>query len=73
MKFDKVPLKRSKLSLRALRERDGNRCAYTLRELKPRECSMEHVVPRSQGGATDWDNVVLADKAINNQRGQSKP
>ena len=30
---------------------------------------MEHVVPRSKGGATEWKNVVLADKRINNFRG----
>jgi 5-methylcytosine-specific restriction endonuclease McrA len=30
---------------------------------------MEHVVPRSKGGSTEWKNVVLADKRINNLRG----
>jgi 5-methylcytosine-specific restriction endonuclease McrA len=30
---------------------------------------MEHVLPRSSGGKTCWDNVVLADKAINHKRG----
>ena len=30
---------------------------------------MEHVVPRSKGGATKWKNMVLADKRINNIRG----
>ena len=30
---------------------------------------MEHVVPRSKGGVTEWRNVVLADKRINNIRG----
>jgi 5-methylcytosine-specific restriction endonuclease McrA len=30
---------------------------------------MEHVVPRSKGGTTEWKNVVLADKRINNFRG----
>jgi 5-methylcytosine-specific restriction endonuclease McrA len=52
-----------------LRERDGGRCAYTERLLIPEECSMEHVVPRSKGGTTEWKNVVLADKRINNLRG----
>ena len=55
--------------MRHLRERDGGRCAYTERLLKSEECSMEHVVPRSKGGATEWKNVVLADKRINNIRG----
>jgi 5-methylcytosine-specific restriction endonuclease McrA len=69
VKFNKVPLKRPRLTMRHLRERDGGRCAYTERVLKPEECSMEHVVPRSKGGATEWKNVVLADKRINNIRG----
>ena len=69
VRFNKVPLKRPRLTMRHLRERDGGRCAYTERVLKPEECSMEHVVPRSKGGATEWKNVVLADKRINNLRG----
>ena len=69
VKFNKVPLKRPRLTMRHLRERDGGRCAYTERVLKPEECSMEHVVSRSKGGATEWKNVVLADKRINNLRG----
>lgn len=67
--FNKVPLKRPRLTMRHLRERDGGRCAYTLKALKPEECSMEHVVPRSKGGMTEWKNVVLADKRISNIRG----
>jgi 5-methylcytosine-specific restriction endonuclease McrA len=69
VKFNKVPLKRPRLTMRHLRERDGGRCAYTERLLKSEECSMEHVVPRSKGGTTEWKNVVLADKRINNFRG----
>ena len=69
VQFDKVPLKRPRLTLKHLRERDSHRCAYTQRLLRPEECSMEHVVPKSKGGATEWKNVVLADKRINNIRG----
>jgi 5-methylcytosine-specific restriction endonuclease McrA len=69
VQFDKVPLKRPRLTLKHIRERDNHRCAYTQRILKPDECSMEHVVPKSKGGATEWKNVVLADKRINNIRG----
>ena len=65
IQFDKVPLKRPRLTLRHLCERDNHRCAYTQRVLKPDECSMEHVVPKSKGGATEWKNVVLADRRIN--------
>ena len=69
VKFNKVPLKRPRLCMRNLVERDGNKCAYTQRVLSPKERSMEHVTPRSHGGVTAWENVVLAHKDINNLRG----
>ena len=34
-----------------IRERDGNRCQHTGRLLHPDEGSLDHVVPRSRGGA----------------------
>lgn len=71
-KFSKVPIRRPKLSLRNLREHFGNQCAYTKKMLKPDESSMEHVVPKSKGGVTAWENCVLADKKVNNRRG-NKP
>ena len=42
--FDKVPLKRPRLSLKHLREADNHHCAYTQRVLKPNECSMDDVI-----------------------------
>jgi hypothetical protein len=44
VKFNKVPLKRPRLTMRHLRERDGGRCAYTERVLKPEECSARYMI-----------------------------
>ena len=41
--YAKVPKKRPKLCARAIRERDGNRCQYTGRVLRPDEGSLDHV------------------------------
>ena len=46
----KVPRKRPKLCARTIRERDGNRCQYTGKLLRPEEGSLDHVLPRSRGG-----------------------
>ncbi len=67
--FNKLPLKRPRLTMKNLRERDGGKCAYTERVLKPEDCSIDHLVPRSKGGATTWTNCVLADRKVNNIRG----
>jgi len=56
--YAKVPKKRPKLCARAIRERDGNRCQYTGRVLRPDEGSMGHVLPRSRGGLNVWENLV---------------
>ena len=58
--YAKVPKKRPKLCARAIRERDGNRCQYTGRVLRPDEGSLDHVVPRSRGGKNAWENLVWA-------------
>jgi 5-methylcytosine-specific restriction endonuclease McrA len=56
--YARVPKKRPKLSAKNIRERDGNRCQYTGKLLHPDEGSLDHVVPRSRGGADSWENLV---------------
>ena len=63
--FAKVPKKRPKLCARTIRERDGNRCQYTGRLLRPEDGSLDHVVPRSRGGADMWENLVWSAKDVN--------
>jgi 5-methylcytosine-specific restriction endonuclease McrA len=71
--YAKVPKKRPKLCARAIRERDGNRCQYTGRVLRPDEGSMDHVLPRSRGGKNAWENLVWAGKDVNARKGNRLP
>ncbi len=71
--YAKVPRKRPKLCARAIRERDGNRCQYTGRALRPEEGSLDHVVPRSRGGKNTWENLVWAGKDVNARKGNRLP
>jgi 5-methylcytosine-specific restriction endonuclease McrA len=71
--YAKVPKKRPKLCARAIRERDGNRCQYTGRALRPDEGSLDHVVPRSRGGKNAWENLVWAGKDVNARKGNRLP
>lgn len=72
-RYDRVPLKRPKFSARALRERDGNRCQYTGRVLAPGEGNIDHVLPRSRGGHTTWQNCVLACRDVNSKKADRTP
>ena len=71
--YARVPKRRPKLCARAIRERDGNRCQYTGRDLRPDEGSLDHVVPRSRGGAATWENLVWAAKDVNQRKADRLP
>jgi 5-methylcytosine-specific restriction endonuclease McrA len=73
LNFAKVPKKRPKLCAKTIRERDGNRCQYTGKLLRPDEGSLDHVLPRSRGGKDEWANLVWSDKAVNAKKGNRLP
>jgi 5-methylcytosine-specific restriction endonuclease McrA len=73
LNFARVPKKRPKLCAKTIRERDGNRCQYTGKVLRPDEGSLDHVLPRSRGGRDEWENLVWADKAVNAKKGNRLP
>src|SRR5258706_8348287 len=73
LNYAKVPKKRPKLCARSIRERDGNRCQYTGRELRPDEGSLDHVLPRSRGGKDTWENLVWSGKDVNTRKGNRLP
>lgn len=72
-RYSRVPRKRPRFSARAIWERDGHRCQYTGRPLKPGEGNIDHVVPRSRGGTTSWENCVLAARDVNTRKGSRLP
>ncbi|HOY58184.1 MAG TPA: HNH endonuclease [Verrucomicrobiota bacterium] len=71
--YARVPKRRPKFCTRSIRERDGNRCQYTGRLLRPEEGSIDHVLPRSRGGTNSWENCVWASKEINARKGNRLP
>ncbi|MFN0130264.1 MAG: HNH endonuclease [Verrucomicrobiales bacterium] len=72
-RYDRVPMRRPRLGLRGLWERDGGLCQYTGRRLAPGEGSIDHVVPLSRGGGTTWENCVLAHRPVNHRKGARTP
>jgi len=72
-KFDKVPKKRPRFSQKNIWIRDNFTCQYTGKKLKPGEGNIDHIVPRSKGGSTSWDNCVLACKQVNAKKADATP
>ena len=56
-----------KISRRALFARDGWRCAYC--GTSSGRLTLDHVVPRSKGGESIWENVVTACAPCNLRKG----
>ncbi|MBV9463100.1 MAG: HNH endonuclease [Verrucomicrobiae bacterium] len=71
--FSRVPSKRPRFSAAAIWARDGWRCQYTGTLLRPGEGNIDHVVPRSRGGRTNWENCVLASKRVNSRKANQLP
>jgi 5-methylcytosine-specific restriction endonuclease McrA len=71
--FDKVPLKRPKFSLSGVWTRDNGICQYTGKKLSKNEGNVDHIIPRSRGGKTNWDNCVLSHKEINAKKANRTP
>ncbi len=71
--YDKVPQSTVKLNRRNLFARDGNRCQYCGKRFPTTELSLDHIVPRSQGGTNSWENIVCACIRCNVKKGGRTP
>jgi len=71
--YDRMPRQEVKFNRRNIYARDGNRCQYCGRKHPTTELSLDHVVPRSQGGRSTWDNIVCACLKCNIRKGGRTP
>lgn len=60
-------------SRRNLFARDENTCQYCGVRMPRAELNLDHVVPRSRGGATNWENVVCSCVPCNLRKGGRSP
>ena len=60
-------------SRRNLYRRDGLCCQYCRSQKAPSELSIDHVMPRSRGGKTTWENCVLACLRCNTKKANRTP
>lgn len=53
--------------------RDHGICQYCEKKLEIREITYEHVIPKSLGGETSWENIVIACTKCNNAKDNHMP
>lgn len=61
------------LSRRTVMARDQYTCQYCGATPGKAELTLDHVVPRSRGGKTVWENVVVACRVCNQRKGNRTP
>jgi 5-methylcytosine-specific restriction endonuclease McrA len=71
--YSKVPKHQVKFNRRNLFARDQNRCQYCGRKMSTSELSLDHVIPRSHGGTTSWENLVCCCLECNVKKGGRTP
>lgn len=71
--YDKLPRQEVKFNRRNIFARDHNRCQYCGKKFPTSELSLDHVIPRSQGGKSTWDNIVCCCLQCNVKKGGKTP
>jgi 5-methylcytosine-specific restriction endonuclease McrA len=72
-KYDKVPCTKAQFNRRSIYRRDNSTCQYCGEKKKNDELSLDHIVPRCQGGKTNWENIVVACVGCNSQKAGRTP
>jgi 5-methylcytosine-specific restriction endonuclease McrA len=73
LRYDQFPKNVIKFNRRNIFLRDENRCQYCGHRFPTQQLSLDHVVPRSQGGLTNWENIVCACLRCNVRKGGRTP
>ncbi len=73
LRYDHFPKNVIKFNRRNIFLRDENRCQYCGQKFPTQQLSLDHVLPRSQGGLTNWENIVCACLRCNVRKGGRTP
>jgi 5-methylcytosine-specific restriction endonuclease McrA len=71
--YDRLPRNDVKFNRRNIFARDANHCQHCGRRHSTKELSLDHVVPRSMGGKSTWDNIVCSCVKCNVKKGGRTP
>jgi 5-methylcytosine-specific restriction endonuclease McrA len=71
--YDRLPRNEVKFNRRNIFARDKNRCQYCGKRFPTSELSLDHVIPRSMGGKSNWENMVCSCTKCNVIKGGRTP
>lgn len=71
--YDKVQFEEPRLTRRNIYEHYNYRCCYCGKKFDSSKLNIDHVIPRSRGGKTEWSNVVTSCIECNLKKGNRTP
>ena len=71
--YDRVPKRRVRFSRHNIFARDKNTCQYCGKKFLRLDLNLDHIIPRSQGGTSTWENVVCSCHQCNRKKGGKTP
>ena len=72
-RYDKVPRTTVRFNRKNLFARDDHQCQYCGQKRPASQLSLDHVLPRSLGGMTTWENIVCSCLPCNSRKGGRTP
>src|SRR5664280_1174551 len=73
LEYRRIPHQTRALSRKNILLRDRNTCQYCGKILAAGELTLDHVIPRSRGGASTWENLVACCHSCNRRKGNLLP
>lgn len=73
LRYVSMGRKRPPLSKLNLLARDEYKCQYCNTLLSRQNSTVDHVIPKSQGGKTNWENCVISCHYCNRKKGGNTP
>jgi len=71
--YRRIPRQNRSISRKGILLRDASTCQYCLRPFGPKDLTLDHVVPRSRGGGSTWENLVSSCFPCNNKKANKTP
>lgn len=71
--FDRVPQQGIRFSRQNIYLRDNSTCQYCGKKKPRSELNLDHVIPKSQGGQSNWENIVCSCIKCNLHKGGRTP
>jgi len=69
LEYRRIPQRTRALSRKNILLRDRNTCQYCGTVMAAQTLTLDHVVPRSRGGKSAWENLVACCHACNHHKG----